>query len=829
MRSRFHRAAALAMAFSVCAVVPAAAQWASLGDMPAPARSGNTVTFKNAQGVVAVTAISPEIVRVRFSPTPALGRDHSYAIVSKDFGDPHATIASAADTTTITTAALRVTIRHRPFRVAFATADGQSLDEDDPAMGTAFSGSVTRVYKRLRPDEQIYGFGEKNGKLNRRGRKLGGYSFTNWNSDTFGYDAGTDPIYATFPFYMVLRAGRAHGIFFDNTWRTNFDIGHQYNGLLSFGADGGELDYYFIDGPDPKQVIARYTQLTGRMPLPPLWALGYHQCRYSYYSESRVRFIADNFRERRIPADTIWLDIHYLDGFNPFTWDRTRFPDPPKLVADLRRQGFRLVTIVDAHPKKQPGWSVYDSGLAGNHFVKKPDGSVLELPVWPSQAEKNPGPSVFPDFSRPATREWWGGLFKDLVGMGVAGIWNDMNEPATFVDPTGTFPLDARHDNEGQPTDHREIHNVYGLEMTRATFEGLARLKPDERPFVLTRATYAGAQRYAALWPGDNVSTWTALQGTIPLLQSLGLSGMPFVGSDIGGFAENATAELYTRWLQVGVFYPFMRTHTTFGTDDQEPWAYGTAHEIVNRQAIELRYQLLPEIYNVMREASETGIPAFRPLFLEFPKDDRTWDQDDQFMFGADLLVAPVLRPEQRERSVYLPAGTWYDFWTGRAEGGQRDIRFPVTLGSIPIYVRGGAFVFQQPVVQNTGDMRGQPLRVSVYPAASSTASLYEDDGASLKYRSGEYALRRFSQARVMDARGRDQQVTIDIAAAEGRYRPDARDLELSVRWSGTPSSVTSRAASGQAQQVQGWTLNESGFVVVKVPDRFDGLTIEIR
>jgi len=823
-------AALLATLTFIALCSPAFAQsgWRSLGDMPPPARSGNTVTFKNAQGVVAVTAVAAEIVRVRFAPGAALGRDHSYAIVSKDFGDPRATITTAAASTTMVTPALRVEIRHRPFRIEVFSAGGESLDADDPAMGTASAGTVTRAYKRLRPDEQIYGLGEKNGKLNRRGRKLGGYSFTMWNSDTFGYDASTDPIYASFPFYMVMRNGRAHGIFFDNTWRTNFDIGHQLHGVLSFGADGGDLDYYFIDGPDPKQVIARYTQLTGRMPLPPLWALGYHQCRYSYYPESRVRFIADNFRERRIPADTLWLDIHYLDGYNPFTWDRTRFPDPPRMIADLARQGFHLVTIVDPHPKKAPGWPVYDSGLAGRHFVTKPDGSVLEMPVWPSQAEKDPGPSVFPDFTRAATREWWGGLFKDLLGMGVAGIWNDMNEPATFVDPSGTFPLDARHDNEGQPTDHREIHNVYGLLNTRATFEGLARLRPNARPFVLTRATYAGAQRYAALWPGDNVSTWTALQGTIPLLQSLGLSGMPFVGTDIGGFADNATAELYTRWLQLGVFYPFMRSHTTFGTDDQEPWSYGTASEIVNREAIELRYRLLPHIYNVMHETSETGLPAFRPLLLDFPSDPRTWDQDDQFMFGSDLLVAPVLRPEERARGVYLPAGTWYDFWTGRAEAGDRDITVPVTIRTIPIYVRGGAFIFQQPVVQHTGEMPGQPLRVSVYPAASSAATLYEDDGATLGYKSGAFARRRFSQSRTADARGRDQGVTIDIAAAEGSYRPKARPLELSVKWNGDPASVTVRRAGGAPQPLE-WTMSDAGFVVLKMDDRFDGLTIAIR
>jgi alpha-glucosidase len=814
----------------------AGAQWTTVGDMPAPSRASNSVTFTSRQGVVQISVVSPEIFRVRFSPTSKLGRDHSYAVVSRDFGDPGARISSTGDSTTITTSALRLVARHRPFRIAIFDANGESLDEDEPAMGMAYSGTATRVFKRLRNDEQIYGLGEKSGKLNRRGKMLGGYSYTMWNSDTYGYDASIDPLYASFPFYMVLRNGRAHGVFLDNTHRTNFDIGHQFHGVMSFGSDGGELDYYLIDGPDPKQVISRYTQLTGRMPLPPLWALGYHQCRYSYYPESRVRFIADNFRERRIPADVLWLDIHYLDGYNPFTWDKTRFPDPPRLIADLRKQGFRTVTIIDPHPKKQPGWHVYDSGLSGKHFVTNADGSVLEAPVWPSQAEKNPAPSVFPDFSRPATRDWWGGLYKDLLDIGVAGIWNDMNEPALFVPPVGTMPLDVRHDNEGEPTDHREIHNVYGMLMTRSTFEGLSKLRPDERPFVLTRATFSGGQRYAALWPGDNVSTWTALQSTIPMLASLGISGMPFVGSDIGGFAENPTPELYTRWLQAGVFYPFMRSHTTFGTADQEPWSYGVAHEIVNRQSIELRYRLLPHIYNEMQKTSETGIPALRPLFLEFPSDQRTWDQDDQFMFGSDLIVAPVLRPGDRERGVFLPRGTWYDFFSGRAHAGDRWINVPVALDTLPVFVRAGAFVFQQPVVQHTGEMSGQALRVSIYPAQNSSATFYEDDGFSMKYRSGGSAKRTFTQTRVADAQGKDQSATIQVSAADGSYRPSARSLVLMVRWVGEPRTVSAQgsavervAAADLETRPTGWTVTEDGFVLVKLADRFDGLTISIQ
>jgi alpha-glucosidase len=819
-------------ALALCLLVssPAAAQWASLGDMPSPRREGATLVFQNGQGIVTVSAAAPDIVRVRFKPGRALDREHSYAIVNRDLGDPAALVKSGSRESQIVTPALTVTVRHRPFRVSVADAAGHDLDADDVDRGMAFSGRAVRVWKRLRDDEQVYGFGEKTGRLNKRGRQLGGYSYTMWNSDTYAYENDTDPIYVSIPFYMVMRNGRAHGIFFDNTFRSNFDVGHTAQGLLSFGAEGGELDYYLIAGPDPKRVIQRYTDMTGRMPLPPRWALGYHQCRYSYYPESRVRFIARNFRERRIPADVIWLDIHYLDGFNPFTWHPERFPDPARLMRDLGADGFRVVPIIDAHPKKQPGWSVYDSGLAGDHYVKNPDGTVYEAPVWPSQAEKNPAPSVFPDFSKPAARAWWGGLFKQFVDMGITGIWNDMNEPAVFQTVTGTMPLDVRHDNEGQPTDHREIHNVYGLLNSRATYEGLVRLAPNARPFVLTRASFAGAQRYAAIWPGDNISSWSHLQATIPMLAGLGLSGVAFVGSDIGGFAGAPSAELYTRWLQTGVFYPFMRSHTTFGTPDQEPWSYGTVHEAINRRAIELRYQLLPHIYNVMYEASTTGVPALRPLFLEFPDDNATWSMDEQFMFGRDLLVAPVLREGERQREVYLPKGEWFDFWTGGRHEGGRPIQVSVTIDSTPVFVRGGAFVFRQPVVQHTGEMPGQPLEVHVYPAPTSEATLYEDDGETHAYRNGAFMRRTFRQTRTPET-----SATIEAAAPEGTYRPKPRDLVFQVAWQGEPrrvsagtTAMTRYTPQELARQASGWTVSDTGFVVVKQPDRFEAVKVTI-
>ena len=832
------RVSAVLLAFVVTVSSPLWAQWAALGDMPKPSREGNALRFQNEKAVAVITALSPEVIRVRITQGGE-ARDHSYAVIKRSLGEPGATFSLDAASSTISTSALRVSIQHAPFRIAFATRAGDSLDEDHQR-GTVVDGTAFRVHKRLREDESVYGLGEKSGPLNKRGWKLGGYSFTMWNSDTFGYDASTDPIYVSVPFYMVMRRGSAHGIFLDNTYRSNFDIGHQTEGVMAFGAEGGPLDYYFIYGPEPKKVIERYTTLTGRMPLPPLWSLGYHQCRYSYYPESKVRFIADNFRARQIPADVIWLDIHYQDRYKPFTWDRKRFPDPPGMISDLRKQGFRTVTIVDPHPVKEAGYKPYDTGLAGDHFVKNPDGSIYEAPVWPSIVEidgaadwskPRGAPSVFPDFSKPAARVWWGGLYADLLNAGVAGIWNDMNEPAVFDTASGTMPLDVRHDNEGSPTDHREIHNVYGMQMTRSTYEGLLKLRPTERPFILSRASFAGGQRYSALWPGDNVSDWTALRGSIPMLLGMGLSGFPFVGVDIGGFADAPTAELYTRWIQAGVFYPFMRTHTTFGTPDQEPWSYGIQHEALNRRAIELRYELLPHIYSVMREAADTGIPAMRPMMLEFPADGNTHGMDDQFMFGSDILVAPVLRAEVRERGVYLPAGEWYDFWTGQKYTGGRGIPVPVTLASIPIFVRGGAFVFGQPVVQHTGEMSGKPLQVTLFPSGTSERWLYEDAGNGFEYQRGGFARRRFSTHRDGDA------TVVEIGSPDGNYRPQPRTLQLTIptqaervsvkTGSAAAASLTRLTAEDFAKADRGWTAR-NGAVVIKLPDRFEPTEIRI-
>ena len=633
--------------------------------MPAPVWDGKTLTFHGDQGSLAVTPLSEDIVRVRFSTAKEFGRDHSYAVTNHDLGTPDVKVESGSNAITLVTASLRVTVQLSPLRVSFANAAGEILDADDDLRGISVAGTQFRVAKRLQDDEHVYGFGEKTGKLDKRGWQLGGYNYVMWNADTFSYDDSTDPLYVSVPFYLTLRNGRAHGIYLDNTWRSSFDVGREEPNLLTFGAVNGDLDYYFINGPEPKKVVERYTELTGRAPLPPLWSLGFHQCRYSYYPEARVREVADTFRKKQIPCDVMWLDIHYQDNYKPFTWNYERFPDPKKMISDLRTEGFHTVCIVDAHPKKEKGYAPYDQGVAGNYLVKNPDGSIYEGQVWPAKAEVDPQPSVFPDFSNPAARAWWGTLFQSFTDIGMAGIWNDMNEPAVFESKRGTMPPDVVFNNEGQPSTHLELHNVYGQLMSRATFEGLEKLRPNDRAFVLTRASFAGGQRYAAVWTGDNTSDWASLRQSIPTLLGMGLSGFPFVGADIGGFAGMPSGELFTRWLQVGVFSPFMRAHSEFGRPNKEPWVWGARYEAANKKTIELRYELLPYIYNVMQQASQTGVPAMRPLFLDFPHDKNVTGVDDEFLFGDDLLVAPVLIEGVTNSKAYLPPGDWYDYWTG--------------------------------------------------------------------------------------------------------------------------------------------------------------------
>jgi alpha-glucosidase len=771
----------IALTLASCPTTSIAAQpagWQTLGAARGVQRIESGVEITCERGVVRVVAIDDSIVRVRVTRSSQFPVSHSWAVVApskpvrlQDFRDSSPEVSFA-------TRAVRIRVAKATLAISFAGTDGAPIAADNPSRPMLWNGSAFQLWKQMPPDEHYFGLGDKAGPLDHRGM-----AFTMWNTDAYGWTSSTDPLYKTIPFFLAMNHGRAYGIFLDNTWRSFFDFGKQSRDAYSFGADGGELDYYFIAGPAPKDVIERFTALTGRTPLPPLFALGYQQSRWSYPSEARVREVANKFRQERIPADAIYLDIEYQDGNRPFTIDRAKFPHFEQMVHDLGGQGFKVVAITDLHLKQEPGYAPYDEGIAGDHFVKNADGSVYVGKVWP-------GASVFPDFTRAETRRWWGTLYRGFAGMGVRGFWNDMNEPAIFDVPGKTMPLDTMHRVAGDglvphSESHRAIHNVFGMENVRATYEGLLALNPNQRPFVLTRAAYAGTQRYAATWTGDNSSTWEHMRQSVPQLLNLGLSGYPLSGADVGGFIGSPTPDLLTRWIELGAFLPLFRNHTSYGTADQEPWVHGPEHEAIRRRYIELRYQLLPYIYTAMEQTARTGVPLVRPLFLEYPAEEDFAQQDREFLLGDDLLIAPALSETFDQYPVRLPAGDWYDYWSGKKIAGGSTTQAAPALDHLPIYVRAGAIIPMQPVVQSTSEKPQGPLQLWIYRGQQCRGSAYADDGETLNYTRGDFSRTDFACSVSSES------IEVTVGRSEGQFIPWWDSIQVHVVGVTEPQAVS--------------------------------------
>jgi alpha-glucosidase len=712
--------------------------WQHVGKVQRVEKLKDGVELTAGPAKVRITAFRDGIFRVRVAPNGAFPKDSSWAVIESP-DSPAVKIEETPKQLRIIAGNMIATVQKSPLLINFSDAAGNVLLADESSLPMAWNGQRVHAWKKMPVDDNYFGLGDKAGPMNRRNR-----SFTNWNTDEFGWQESTDPLYKTIPFFIGLRKGAAYGLFFDNAYRSVFDFGKESPDYLSFGAEGGELNYYFIAGPEPKEIISRYTAMTGRSPLPPLWSLGYQQSRYSYYPESRAREIVNTLREKKIPADVIYFDIDFQDGNAPFTINREYFPTFEKMIADFRAQGMHTILITDLHIKKNPnrGYAPYDSGMKNDVFVKNPDGSVYVGMVWP-------GESVFPDFTLTRVREWWGGLYKDFVGMGAAGFWNDMNEPALFQRADKTMPLDVVHRlDDGTTLDHRAIHNIYGMQNVRATYEGLRKLQPEERPFVLTRAAYSGAQRYAATWTGDNSSTWNHLKMSTPMLLSMGISGFPLIGDDIGGFAGSPPADLLTRWFEVGALNPIYRDHTAKGTADQEPWVHGPEHEAIRRKYIELRYRLLPYIYTITEESAQAGIPLMRPIFLEYPQAAEFYRDDHDFLLGPDLFVSPVVSEMIDAQGVALPPGEWFDYWTSEKHTDKDQINLHPRLDEMPLYVRAGAIVPMQPLVQSASEKPRGPLQLHAYLPTSTSGpdaavkacrgTLYQDDGHTFAYQKGE-------------------------------------------------------------------------------------------
>ena len=779
--------------------LPAAAQWRSLGDVSGVTKLPNGIEVSAGPGKVRITVVSRNVVRLRYAPMGSFSEDHSFAVLPGAFPEgAQFDVKDASDAVVLNTGAVQVRVGKTPLRVAFLNSDGAVINEDSIGFPVSFAGSAFRVWKKMPAEEHYFALGDKTGPLDHRD-----IAFTMWNKDMFGWQESTDPLYKDMPFFLAMQRGIAHGIFLDNTYRTNFDFGKEFRDVYSLGSDGGELNYYFFYGPDPKQVVADFTKLTGRIPLPPLLAMGFQQSRYSYYPESQVREIASEFRKRKIPLDAIYLDIDYQLNNRPFTVDPERFPHFGQLVKDLRATSIKLILITDLHIAKVPGAKSYDEGMSRGYFVKNPDGSTYVGPVWP-------GDSVFPDFTRPEVRDWFGTLFTDFVNLGVRGFWNDMNEPAVFTDKlpvpndTKTMPLDTVHTVDGRKTDHREIHNVFGMENVHATHDGLLKLQPDVRPLIITRAAYAGTQRYAVTWTGDNTASWNHMRLSIPQLMNLGMSGFGYAGADIGGFNGSPTPDLLTRWMELGVFNTMFRNHAAKGTRFREPWVDGPEHEKIRKRYIETRYRLIPYIYTGVEETSRTGIPMMRPMFMEFPNLADLATNGEEYMFGSALLVAPKVWPFLDPYDVTLPPGDWFDFWTGEKIAGGQKMKVNPPLETLPVYVRAGSIVPQQPVVQSTDQTPQGPLELRVYPGPDCHGDLYQDDGNSFAYQKGAYLREHFTCE--VSAGG----VKVHFAPAEGSFQPWFKQVRVSVIGAGTIRDVR---VDGKA--VRNWK-SEAGSVTLE-------------
>jgi alpha-glucosidase len=783
-----------------------------IGSVNSFTKSDTAVTFNCQDGSqVRLSIMAPDLVRVRASFKKALPtRDHSWAIAKESWDAVRWSLAETPESVVISTDELDVVVRRAPLLIEFRDAKTKAVINSDerPMMydaknalaGMMFdpkAGTFISVAKKLGFDEHFYGLGEKAARLDKR-RSF----FTNWNSDTPGYTEGKDPIYQTIPFYIGLQQGRAYGIFFDNSYRSYFDFGKNSQQYAAFGAEGGELNYYFFYGPEIKKILGRYTELTGRMPLPPMWALGNQQSRWSYYPDTMAEEVVREYRRRDLPLDVLHLDIDYMQGYRVFTWNTDRFPNPRGFTEKLKQQGVKVITIVDPGVKWQPpaketrdanavsvspelmpqekSYYVFNQGVEKDYFQKRKDGKLFIPRVWP-------GESAFVDFTQPDARKWWGDLHRAYIENGVAGIWNDMNEPSDFVDQAGKNQIDVVSHDEGENSTHAKNRNVFALLMARATYEGLERLQPDKRPYVITRAAYAGIQRFSTMWTGDTTSTWDTLALSIPVFQTLGLSGEAFVGSDVGGFMGRGSGELLVRAYQVSFLAPFCRNHKVIDGYDQEPWRFGKFYEDIIRKYLKLRYRLLPFLYTTLREAHKTGVPLFRPLVLNYQTDSNTVNLDDEFMVGEDLLVAPILQPNQTSRLVYLPEGVWYDYWTGRKQMGGTMIRVEAPLEVVPMFIRGGSIIPEGPEMNYVGEKPFDPITFYIHPddKGRAAATLYEDDGTSPAYKQGVY---RRTQVGVSAT---DKGLEITVNPPEGSYQPGARKLLFVAPFAGSVREVT--------------------------------------
>lgn len=740
---------------------------ASCGERPgAPAwlEEGTAAHHRIARGTardVHVWLFGDGTLRVRYVAAGSAPIERSWSRVPSlaSLAGAAVTLGQEGDVAWLCTAEVDVRIE-RSGLVRVTARDGTVLLDDLEA------ATPSRVVRGTPAGELFLGLGERTGPLDRRGGRFVVRGTDAYDPAHGGFGPDADPLYLSIPFFVGVRSDVAYGLFTDVAHRLDYDVAATDADRYVIASSGPELDQWLFLGPTPREVLRRYTALTGRTPQPPRWALGFHQSRWGYDDAARVEAVAAELRSRAIPADAIWLDIQHLDRFRTFTFDPVRFADPEAMLARLRAEGFHVVAIADPGLAAQPDYRVYADALAGDLLLEDAPGVPHIDTAWP-------GDSAFLDLSAPGARALWRDEVSALASRGVAGIWLDVNEPTTFPESGGesTLPDALVAAGDGVPTTMAEVHNVYASLEAAATVEGLRAARPGERPFVLSRAGFAGIQRHAAVWTGDAPSTWWSLRQALPMLLGMGISGVPFVGSDVGGYSGHASPELYARWLELGAVSPFFRAHVTSGVPDQHPWSFGEEVEAIARERIRARYELLPYLESLFAEHVRTGMPPLRALALELFEEAALRRVEDEAMLGPYLLVAPVMDEGAATRVVRVPSGRWLDLASGALYEGPAEVTFDVTLAALPMLARPGTILPRRTGVgASTADVPTGPLTIDLYPSGTSRFVLHEDAGDGDAAADTELVL----EATATGAR-------FVFGARTGTFEPPAETVELRV------------------------------------------------
>ena len=708
-------------------------QTINVGKIISYIKTENGIEGKTTSSFFYIKAYNDYTIRVRISKDE-IKDNFSYILTSNIFPSFRAEIKDENTGIKISTKAIDVIVEKEPsLRLIFKNKSGKTINEDvyGEGFGTTFIGNRVSSYKVLQPGERFVGLGEVLGNLDKRGM-----GFTLNNTDTYKYGDPRLSMYLSVPFFIGIHDNEVYGLFYHNTYQTFFNFG-QSTPFTSINAEGGDADYFFIYDNSIPRIIEHYTELTGRISLPPKWSLGYHQSRCSYYPQANVKLLAETFREKKIPVDCIVLDADYLYEYEPFRINTERFPDLKRLADDLRNLDMEITASVNPGIKIDSTYDAWIDGYKKDVYLKYSDGSLFVSDI-------SPNTNHYVDFTNPQSRIWWINKMKFLPENGIHGYWNDMNEPAVG----GSYlPDNLMFDFDGKKANSLEAKNLYGYLMARSSYESALKYSPDKRPFILTRSGFAGVQRYSAVWTGDNTASDEFLLVGILLNNQMGLSGIPFVGPDLGGYIGDGTKELFTRWMQIGVFSPFLRNHKGSYTTANEPWAYGEEAEAISRSFIGFRYRLMPYIYSLFYTCTQTGLPVSKSLCIDYPFANKVYDNLYQFesLFGDAMLVIPVTSIETIKK-IYLPKGEWYDMFTEELIHGETEFAKEIPVYRIPVYIKASSVIPMQSLVQSTKEKPSDTLFIHIYFGEFKNDFLYyEDAGDGPDYTKNVYCKRYIS------------------------------------------------------------------------------------